>query len=78
MNSFQDQNTYWLNFTLIINDSRLYNNKRVGTYRDKTGNYVVKTFSQEFDLRVQFIILLNAFARAWACAQKHASPETVC
>ena len=33
-----------------------------------TGNYVVNTCCQKFDLHMQFIVLLNAFAEVWVCA----------
>ena len=39
------------------------------TYLDQTGNYVVKTCSQKFHLRLRFITRLNTFARVWACAR---------
>ena len=32
------------------------------TYLDEAGNYVVKTFSQKFHLRVRFITRLNTLA----------------
>ena len=38
-----------------MNDSRLFNsNIRIGTYLDQTGNYVLKTCCQKFDLCMRF------------------------
>ena len=37
MKSFQNQNTYEYNFSLIISNSRLFDSKkRIGTYLDQT------------------------------------------
>ena len=36
---------------------------------------MVKMCSQKFDLHVQFIALLNAFARVWARARAIARPS---
>ena len=35
---------------------------RIDTYLDQTSDYVVKMCGNKFDLCVQFITLLNAFA----------------
>ena len=41
----------------------------IGTYLFQPDNYVGKTRSQKFDLRIRFITLLNASAREWERAR---------
>ena len=66
---------------MLINYSCLFNsNMSISTYLvSHIMYYVVKMYSQKFDLCVQFIALLHAFVHCGCMhMRQHASPERVC